>query len=338
MGCASSPSYGSSGSTQPRRSISEKIGSLTRLNTLALQHNRVVALPAAFAELSALTDLSLSHNKLADAGAIASLSSLRQLGLSHNKLRALPDLDALHDLRSLGVSHNELDALPVSLLRRPTSRRSAPRTTRSARASRRSPPSEASRRSTSSTTSSAPRRASLLALPSLRQLQLAGNPLPEPEQRGAADGTTSLLQLMASRPLSSEPANQMQVLFLGGPRSGHATLAAAAFAGDTLLSGAPDQRGAARRTRVATYGGGTAAAAAGGRGAAQLRAHLGEQRGRRRRRRRVGARRREQERHQPRVGAPVAPREPRARRHVRRRRRRALLALGARRLVPRPPL
>ena len=212
-----------------------------------------MALPAAFAELSALTDLSLSHNKLADAGAIASLSALRQLGLSHNKLRALPDLDALHDLRSLGVSHNELDSLPVSLLRRPhlaslcaSHNKIGPRL-----------PSLAALGSLTALDlqhnllRTAPR--SLLALPSLRQLQLAGNPLPEPEQRGAADGTTSLLQLMASRPLSSEPANQMQVLFLGGPRSGHATLAAAAFAGDTLLSGAPDQRGAARRTRVATY-------------------------------------------------------------------------------------
>ena len=159
--------------------------------TLALQHNRVVALPAAFAELSALTDLSLSHNKLADAAAIASLSALRQLGLSHNKLRALPDLDALHDLRSLGVSHNELDSLPVSLLRRPhlaslcaSHNKIGPRL-----------PSLAALGSLTALDlqhnqlRTAPR--SLLALPSLRQLQLAGNPLPEPEQRGAAEEIVS---------------------------------------------------------------------------------------------------------------------------------------------------
>ncbi|XP_034503156.1 platelet glycoprotein Ib alpha chain [Ailuropoda melanoleuca] len=95
-------------------------GSLPRLETLDLSHNKLRSLPALGQALPALTTLDVSYNELTSLspGALDGLSGLQELYLRGNKLKTLPPglLAPVPQLRKLNLADNKLSELPPGLL------------------------------------------------------------------------------------------------------------------------------------------------------------------------------------------------------------------------------
>eukprot|EP00887_Chlorella_sp_A99_P005295 scaffold1.g5295.t1 len=93
------------------------LSALTQLTVLALDHNRLTALPACLGALPQLRSLSLSNNQLAALGPdVGRLTALRSLALAANRLEALPsELGACAALEEADLGSNRLEALPPEL-------------------------------------------------------------------------------------------------------------------------------------------------------------------------------------------------------------------------------
>ena len=93
----------------------KKLGSLSKLKSLALDNNKLSSLPAELCTLNELTSLSLNHNSLAVLpDALGALGKLKTLQLSHNSLTALPEsMCAMANLTTLDASANRLQQLPA---------------------------------------------------------------------------------------------------------------------------------------------------------------------------------------------------------------------------------
>ena len=93
----------------------KKLGLLSKLKTLSLDSNKLVALPAELCTLNDLTSLSAAKNSLASLpDALGALSKLKTLTLAHNALAALPEsMCAMASLATLDVSSNKLQHLPA---------------------------------------------------------------------------------------------------------------------------------------------------------------------------------------------------------------------------------
>ncbi|KAJ7313315.1 hypothetical protein JRQ81_004605 [Phrynocephalus forsythii] len=86
------------------------------LEGLSLYHNCLRSLPAAIANLQALTYLNVSRNQLSALPSCLCRLPLKVLLASNNKLAALPeDIGSLSSLRQLDVSSNELQSLPATV-------------------------------------------------------------------------------------------------------------------------------------------------------------------------------------------------------------------------------
>jgi internalin A len=98
-------------------SLPDWLGNVTSLTDLDLSGNRLADLPDWLGNLISLTDLDLSGNRLiALPDSLGNLTSLTKLDLSSNQLIALPDsLGNLTSLTDLDLSSNQLIALPDSL-------------------------------------------------------------------------------------------------------------------------------------------------------------------------------------------------------------------------------
>jgi internalin A len=98
------------------QSLDPEIGQL-KIATLSLHHNRLLTLPGAIGDLSALTSLDLSHNELLELPpTIAKLGTLETLDLRGNLFVTLPaEIGRLTTLTSLDLSDNELIVLPPEM-------------------------------------------------------------------------------------------------------------------------------------------------------------------------------------------------------------------------------
>ena len=94
--------------------IPTKVSRLTQLRDLWLVgHSRLVRLPKGLLDqLGALTDLTLSRNRLTVLQKLDKNTALKVLDLAANQLAALPDLDKNIALEKLYVEDNQLAALP----------------------------------------------------------------------------------------------------------------------------------------------------------------------------------------------------------------------------------
>ena len=72
--------------------LSDAIGTLKKLETLLLQHNRLQVLPSTVANMPALRDINVSHNQLLDFPiSLCGLRNLNSVDLSENRIRQVPD-------------------------------------------------------------------------------------------------------------------------------------------------------------------------------------------------------------------------------------------------------
>ncbi|PAN36227.1 hypothetical protein GQ55_6G250400 [Panicum hallii var. hallii] len=97
--------------------LPDSIGKLTRLVTLDISENRILALPDAIGRLSSLAKLDLHSNRIAQLPeSIGDLCNLMYLDLRGNQLASLPSsLGRLVKLEELDVSANHLTSLPESI-------------------------------------------------------------------------------------------------------------------------------------------------------------------------------------------------------------------------------
>jgi Leucine-rich repeat (LRR) protein len=95
----------------------DSLCSLSRLQTLVLDHNALTRLPDALGRLTCLTRLSVAKNALVELPAsLCGLSSLQSLDVSGNALTTLPsDLGSCSALEEVNLSENRVAALPASL-------------------------------------------------------------------------------------------------------------------------------------------------------------------------------------------------------------------------------
>ncbi|KAJ0404854.1 hypothetical protein P43SY_007936 [Pythium insidiosum] len=99
-------------------SISDEIGALTTLTSLKLCQNKLVELPEALFELTALTYLDLSHNQLQGSLSerLGNLVNLKELSLGTNRIQQLPEsLGQLSNLEVLRLEENKMEKLPQSI-------------------------------------------------------------------------------------------------------------------------------------------------------------------------------------------------------------------------------
>ena len=87
-------------------SLPPQIGSLQRLETLLVEHNRITSLPPTVEGLKALRHISLAHNDLrAFPVQLCAIRTLDVIDLSHNKLTDVPD--AVRDLNAIELNINQ---------------------------------------------------------------------------------------------------------------------------------------------------------------------------------------------------------------------------------------
>ena len=99
-------------------SLPPQIGSLQRLETLTIDHNRITSLPPTVEGLKSLRHISLAYNELKSFPVqLCAIRTLDVIDLSHNKLTDVPD--AVRDLNAieLNVNQNQVkEILSVSLM------------------------------------------------------------------------------------------------------------------------------------------------------------------------------------------------------------------------------
>lgn len=90
---------------------------LTYLTELSLSHNRIASFPDPSSSLASLTKLNLTSNKLATLPlSIGDLTSLKDLNLSDNALNNIPSaIGKLTSLASLNLSENKINDLPETV-------------------------------------------------------------------------------------------------------------------------------------------------------------------------------------------------------------------------------
>ncbi|MFA6159107.1 MAG: leucine-rich repeat domain-containing protein [Candidatus Paceibacterota bacterium] len=95
-------------------SIPPKIGLLSSLRRLYLDHNQLTSLPPEMGRLSSLRGLHLGFNQLTSLPPeIGHLSSLQWLNLDSNQLTSLPpEIGHLSSLQELDLTNNQLTSLP----------------------------------------------------------------------------------------------------------------------------------------------------------------------------------------------------------------------------------
>ncbi len=97
--------------------LPKTISSLTKVQELDLEGNRLLSLPKSISNLVNLKSLSLRNNQLRELPeAILGLTSLESLDLRNNQLRELPEaISGLTNLKSLDLCNNQLTALPETI-------------------------------------------------------------------------------------------------------------------------------------------------------------------------------------------------------------------------------
>ena len=87
-------------------SLPPQIGSLQRLETLLIEHNRITSLPPTVEGLKSLRHISLAYNDItAFPGQLCAIRTLNVIDLSHNKLTGIPD--AVQDLNAIELNVNQ---------------------------------------------------------------------------------------------------------------------------------------------------------------------------------------------------------------------------------------
>ena len=94
--------------------VPDEICQLTQLTTLSLSHNKLTILPDGICRLTNLTILDLSNNQLTEVpDGLCELMQLTELYLHNNQLTILPDgIGQLTHLTELYLYHNQLTILP----------------------------------------------------------------------------------------------------------------------------------------------------------------------------------------------------------------------------------
>jgi Leucine-rich repeat (LRR) protein len=97
--------------------IPYEIGKFTRLETLNLSTNRLIAIPTSIGNLTNLYELDLSFNQLQSLPIeIGNLTNLYDLNLSSNQFQSLPlEIGNLTNLRKLDLSSNQLISFPLGI-------------------------------------------------------------------------------------------------------------------------------------------------------------------------------------------------------------------------------
>lgn len=89
--------------------LSDAVGSLKKLETLLLQHNRLQVLPSTVANMTALRDINVSHNQLLDFPiSLCNLRHLNSVDLSGNRIRQVPDDVKTLQAVELNINQNQV--------------------------------------------------------------------------------------------------------------------------------------------------------------------------------------------------------------------------------------
>ena len=98
-------------------SIPDSITQLTNLNSLDLSDNQLTSIPDPITQLTNLNSLDLRFNKLTSIpDSITQLTNLNSLYLSYNQLTSIPDsISQLTNLNSLDLSENPLEKPPIEI-------------------------------------------------------------------------------------------------------------------------------------------------------------------------------------------------------------------------------
>uniref|UniRef100_UPI00248488D1 leucine-rich repeat protein n=1 Tax=Leptothoe spongobia TaxID=2651728 RepID=UPI00248488D1 len=104
-------------SSNPWETLSDKLGSLSQLETLIALNCALIRIPTAVTNLSKLQQFDLSYNQITEIPeSLAQLSSLQQLDLSYNQITEIPEsLVQLSSLQQLNLSYNQITEIPESL-------------------------------------------------------------------------------------------------------------------------------------------------------------------------------------------------------------------------------
>ncbi|MFO8018982.1 MAG: hypothetical protein R6U96_10125 [Promethearchaeia archaeon] len=99
------------------KTFPHSIGRLRHLEVLKLEKNQLTEIPDALSQLSALTELSLTHNNISMLSeSIGDLSSLKNLYLDNNRIIRLPEsITQLESLVTLNLEDNCISTLPDTI-------------------------------------------------------------------------------------------------------------------------------------------------------------------------------------------------------------------------------
>lgn len=86
--------------------LTDAVGTLKKLETLLVQHNRLQVLPSTVANMAALRDINVSHNQLLDFPvSLCGLRNLNSVDLSSNRIRKVPE--AVKGLQAVELNLNQ---------------------------------------------------------------------------------------------------------------------------------------------------------------------------------------------------------------------------------------
>ena len=89
--------------------LSDTVGTLKKLETLLLQHNRLQVLPSTLANMPTLRDINVSHNQLLDFPvSLCGLRNLNSVDLSGNRIRQVPDEVKTLQAVELNLNQNQV--------------------------------------------------------------------------------------------------------------------------------------------------------------------------------------------------------------------------------------
>ena len=109
-----------SGNGNSFRKVPQPLLALTGLRSLSLADNRIVTVPATLIRLRLLAHLDLSANMLLECAAVAQLGALVDLNVGHNRIYRLPrDLSALQALQDICLDGNNIRSISPSIARLP---------------------------------------------------------------------------------------------------------------------------------------------------------------------------------------------------------------------------